>query len=783
MDALEQRTFLSAAKPELIDMKAPAPVTSPVRIGDTLYYLTQNGNGRDLWSSSPKNSEAQQLGQNIYRFNASSVYERLYVAHDTLYAIVRDPDTSRPTLLRFDSRGQPEKLIESATDAGITEVVSTGEKLYVFVETDRSRNRAFPDYALSGENSDPSPNVNVLVIASASAVPVATGSFTSISGLGGGFMYPSFLFDNQEIGEYFSAGEDGLFFTKITNVSFGTTRSKIDTWTQTLFYVDESTQQVIELDSTFTQSDFLGNSSGSYFSGLGVLGDHFYYLAGDRLFSRSEAVPSAGLWRTDGTPEGTTLVAANLQGLTIDTSTVVRAGDRLFFIAEGADGRSLYSTDGTAEGTGKVLLKAAGRAAIPASRLNASVTRTIQLLDGKPVLPVQVGRAVQFWNITATTQQGGTLAATVTVVATLPSGSSLVEYTTNNDQLAFTTQRGDFRQAFLAEAGFSRPLTPPTLIRGVPSASPSTDTLTLTDDTVFLDFTGIDANPIPTALGLIAVRFAKPSISITNIQTPRTAFAALGFPISYTLKNTGSDLAVAPDAARRVERIYLSTDRKLDPADRLLASLDSAHPTGSPAIVPAVSQVPAAIDMPSVPAGSAAVQTIPAHFVAAETADAGAVGQRYLIIVSEAYSSTFTGTLASTSQAVRPIRILPRNEPNLVLTLLGGPPPSAKPGDTVNLRLQFSNFGTSLFSTQRVGRPLNIDFDLVINQSRYDAGTTSLDLTLKPGEFKALDVPFRIPDSANPQNYNLWITLDPDNILALTRDGRETSRSGSISIT
>jgi ELWxxDGT repeat protein len=92
---------------------------------------------------------------------------------------------------------------------------------------------------------------------------------------------------------------------------------------------------------------------------------------GDRLFfDATDAAHGTEPWVTDGTPEGTRLLADLLPGPGSSwPRSLAGDGHRLFFDARGVDGRELWETDGTAAGTRQVRDLAPGGASSSPSGL------------------------------------------------------------------------------------------------------------------------------------------------------------------------------------------------------------------------------------------------------------------------------------------------------------------------------------------------------------------------------------------------------------------------------
>jgi ELWxxDGT repeat protein len=87
---------------------------------------------------------------------------------------------------------------------------------------------------------------------------------------------------------------------------------------------------------------------------------HISEVINDKLlFAMINASGGSDLWSSDGTPEGTTLLAALNSSSSAYIDWPTRIGDRLFFAASSDVGRSLWVTDGTLEGTRIVTTRSA----------------------------------------------------------------------------------------------------------------------------------------------------------------------------------------------------------------------------------------------------------------------------------------------------------------------------------------------------------------------------------------------------------------------------------------
>lgn len=78
-----------------------------------------------------------------------------------------------------------------------------------------------------------------------------------------------------------------------------------------------------------------------------VLGDQLFFTTSD------ETLQGSALWRTDGTPSGTTRVAALANSDWFSIVSVARLGDRILVLLRGVQ-PELWSTDGTVEGTSRI---------------------------------------------------------------------------------------------------------------------------------------------------------------------------------------------------------------------------------------------------------------------------------------------------------------------------------------------------------------------------------------------------------------------------------------------
>jgi uncharacterized delta-60 repeat protein len=118
----------------------------------------------------------------------------------------------------------------------------------------------------------------------------------------------------------------------------------------------EGTFRVRDINSTSGTSP--ASYNGSNPANLAVVGDTLYFTAAD-------GTHPVGLWKSDGTEEGTTLVTT----APVRVSRLTAVGDTLFFSAsDAANGIELWKSDGTAEGTVVVKDVVAGtNSSLPAS--------------------------------------------------------------------------------------------------------------------------------------------------------------------------------------------------------------------------------------------------------------------------------------------------------------------------------------------------------------------------------------------------------------------------------
>ena len=96
----------------------------------------------------------------------------------------------------------------------------------------------------------------------------------------------------------------------------------------------------------------------------------FVRIRGAIYFRANDGTHGMELWRTDGTPEGTTLVADINpgDGSSVPESLIAFQGRIYFAASHAATGRELWSTDGTQEGTSLVRdINPAAADAMPAS--------------------------------------------------------------------------------------------------------------------------------------------------------------------------------------------------------------------------------------------------------------------------------------------------------------------------------------------------------------------------------------------------------------------------------
>jgi ELWxxDGT repeat protein len=99
---------------------------------------------------------------------------------------------------------------------------------------------------------------------------------------------------------------------------------------------------------------------------------NFTTVNGILYFTATDAEHGTELWKSDGTAEGTVLVADIFSGTaTSSPRSLTEFNGTLVFVANDNDGSALWRTDGTRQGT--VLIK----------RINVSTEGTLPVLNGK----------------------------------------------------------------------------------------------------------------------------------------------------------------------------------------------------------------------------------------------------------------------------------------------------------------------------------------------------------------------------------------------------------------
>ncbi|HZN65573.1 MAG TPA: PKD domain-containing protein, partial [Tepidisphaeraceae bacterium] len=156
---------------------------------------------------------------------------------------------------------------------------------------------------------------------------------------------PSFPFSFVEVGDRTFFSDGGL------NVTNGTAGGTLPVLGVPAFNLARVGDRVY-----FTSHDGVWRSDGTTegtvrvlpmnnnFGGV-VRAGGFTELGGAVYFHADVRNVADGLWKTDGTPGGTTLVKA------VPVELLTRAGDRLYFIGTDASGEELWTSDGTPDGT------------------------------------------------------------------------------------------------------------------------------------------------------------------------------------------------------------------------------------------------------------------------------------------------------------------------------------------------------------------------------------------------------------------------------------------------
>lgn len=138
----------------------------------------------------------------------------------------------------------------------------------------------------------------------------------------------------------------------------------------------------------------------SYPGAFAVAGDQLYFTATN--YGSASAIPTTGLWKSDGTEAGTQLVKdINPGSAGSSPDQFVNVNGTLFFRADdGVHGRELWKSDGTAEGTQLVADLEPGAASSGPNGLRAA--------GGRLYFYAQAGASgVQLW--VSDGRPGGTL--------------------------------------------------------------------------------------------------------------------------------------------------------------------------------------------------------------------------------------------------------------------------------------------------------------------------------------------------------------------------------------
>lgn len=162
--------------------------------------------------------------------------------------------------------------------------------------------------------------------------------------------------------------------------------------------------------------------------------DELTELNNTLYFWANDAATGPALWRSNGTPAGTTLVKnVDIYMHEMGTNPLVRVGDKLFFSAHDDHGVELWTTDGTAGGTGRVKDIFPGQDVL--GNLNNSYPRNLTSINGQLYFTAHDGfQGFELW------RSNGTTSGTVRVKSLYPGadGSLPADFTYSGGKLYFT---------------------------------------------------------------------------------------------------------------------------------------------------------------------------------------------------------------------------------------------------------------------------------------------------------------------------------------------------------
>jgi len=405
----------------------------PIELGGKLFFTANDGiHGVELWSSTGR-ADGTAMLLDIVPGAAGSYPDHLTVVAQTLFFTARDPDQGTTNLWRSD--GTPAGTAVAIQMGTITSLTAIGGKLYLFdsagmwvsdgtaegtILLRQMPPPAFPLMEVNGTayfliwttmsyvlfTSDGTPAgthvVSIITVGSKSAVTqqlVVNNRMFFVTGLRSPFPFLHFTYTHLIASDGTSVG---TVLVKTFVPADDTHRqpligpiTAIDT---TLYFAAEDSEHGSELwksdgtaEGTTLVADIVPGANGSGIQQLASAGDTLYFAAND-------GVHGSELWKSDGTAEGTVLVADIAPGAadsSLEQMTPAPiAGWIVFSASDGSTSKQLWMSDGTAAGTTRVGTLTPDATALLPSWIGHGLGRILLIADDGHT-------GLELWSLTA----------------------------------------------------------------------------------------------------------------------------------------------------------------------------------------------------------------------------------------------------------------------------------------------------------------------------------------------------------------------------------------------